>query len=87
MRTSGLTGQGIVALGLLIAPLAAEAQQAGKVYRVGFLSAGQITPETAPIYEAFRAGLRERGYVEGRNLALEFRWAEGKTERLPAPRS
>ena len=83
MRTSGRTGQVIVALGLLIAPLTAGAQPAERVYRVGFLGM-QMGPEDPPFWEALRAGLREHGYVEGRNLALEFRWAEGKRERLPA---
>ena len=73
----------IVALGVLVAPLAAEAQPAGRVYRVGILGM-QFGPEDPPFWEALRAGLREHGYVEGRNLALEFSWAEGKRERLPA---
>jgi ABC-type uncharacterized transport system substrate-binding protein len=70
----------ILTIGLLATPLAAEAQPAAKAYRVGYLGAGQITP----FFEAFRAGLREHGYVEGRNVALESRWAEGKNERLGA---
>ena len=76
----------IVTLALLAAPLAAGAQPAQRVYRLGILSVGQsqMTPESAPLWEAFRSGLREHGYVEGRNLALEFRWAEQKPERLPA---
>ena len=79
----GTTALLVTLLALLATPLAAEGQQAGKVYRVGFLGTGQITPQNAPFFEALRAGLREHGYVEGRNLALEFRWAEGKFERLP----
>jgi putative tryptophan/tyrosine transport system substrate-binding protein len=68
--------------GALAAPLAAEPQQAGKVSRIGYLSAGALP--TYPTFEnAFREGLRELGYVEGRNIALEYRWAEGKYERLP----
>jgi putative ABC transport system substrate-binding protein len=65
-------------LGLLVAPLAVEAQQPGKVYRVGYLAAG------SGVDEAFRQALRSLGYVEGRNLVLEGRFAEGKIERLPA---
>jgi putative ABC transport system substrate-binding protein len=77
MRRIGLAV--ILTVGLVLAPLAAVAQQAGKVYRIGFLSMG--SGSTAP--EAFREGLRELGYVEGRNLITEYRWAAGKAERLP----
>ena len=60
----------------------AEAQQPKKVPRIGFLGAN--FPSTNPArYEAFRQGLRELGYVEGKNIVIEWRWAEGKTERLP----
>jgi len=70
-------------LGLLVGPLPAEAQQAGKVYRVGFLRFGTGGPTTSPPYMALRQGLRELGYVEGQNLVLEYRSAERKPERLP----
>ena len=63
----------------LAAPLAAEAQQAGKVARIGVLSFG--VPE--PFREGFRRALLEHGYVEGRNLVIEYRWASGRTDRLP----
>jgi putative ABC transport system substrate-binding protein len=66
-------------LGLLFSPLAV-AQQAEKVRRVGFLSAP--TPSPAMI-DAFRQGLRENGYVEGRSVLIEWRSAEGKDEQLP----
>jgi putative ABC transport system substrate-binding protein len=67
-------------LSLLAAPLAVEAQQAAKVYRVGFLWDGPaVFPEAI---EAFRQGLRDLGYVEGRNIAIEYRWADGKPERM-----
>jgi ABC-type uncharacterized transport system substrate-binding protein len=70
-------------LALLTAPLAAEAQQAGQVYRIGFL--GTATPSLMSVWlTAFREGLRERGYVEGKNIAIEFRWGEGKPERFPS---
>ncbi len=68
--------------GALTAPLGSFAQQQGKVWRIGLLSS-----ETASGYasrvEALRAGLRDFGYSEGKNLVIEFRWAEGKRDRLP----
>jgi len=64
-------------------PLAARAQQAGKIYRIGFLS-GRSPGESASAVVAFRKGLGETGYTEGKNLGIEFRWAEGQYERLPA---
>ena len=66
--------------GLLVAPLAAGAQPAGKVYRIGFLSQGQ--PVKAAL-EALQQGLRERGYAEGRNLIWEFRSTDGSLDQLP----
>jgi putative ABC transport system substrate-binding protein len=73
---------GTLAAGLLAALLAAEAQPAGKVARVGFLSPASST--VGPhILEAFRQGLRDLGYVEGQNIVVEYRFAEGKAERLP----
>jgi ABC-type uncharacterized transport system substrate-binding protein len=67
-------------LGLLVAPLAAEAQPPGKVYRIGFLS---TDPPPARGWDALLDGLRERGYSEGRNLVFERRFSEGKAERFP----
>ena len=67
----------------LAPPLAAEAQPAGKVYRVGFLGNSSAALE-ANLVGPFREGLRELGYVEGRNIVIEYRWAEGKYERFPA---
>jgi len=67
---------------LLAAPLAAEAQQAGKVYRIGFLS-GSSAVASRPYIEQFRLGLRELGYVEGQSIIIEYRWAEGQQDRLP----
>ncbi len=75
LRTIGLISS--LALGLLAAPLTAEAQQAGKVYRVGWLR-NSPKPPTGPSHVAFRQKLHELGYVEGQNLVLEYRSAEGK---------
>src|SRR5262249_2063904 len=64
-------------------PSSAAAQQAAKVPRVGLL--GTATPSLmAPWITAFRDGLRERGYVEGQNVVIEYRWGEGKPERFPS---
>ena len=68
---------------LLAAPLAAEAQQAAKVFRIGFLGSGGPA-DHAPRVASFRQGLRDLGYVEGRTATIEYRLAEGKMERLPA---
>src|SRR5712691_704703 len=71
-----------LALGLLAGPLVADAQQAGKVARIGVLAQGSST-DAQHIGEAFRQGLRDLGYVEGQNIVIEYRWAEGRAERLP----
>jgi ABC-type uncharacterized transport system substrate-binding protein len=73
---------GTLAGALLTAPLAAEAQPAAKIARIGYLSGSLAAGPHLP--EAFRQGLRDLGYVEGRNLVIEYRDAEGKLERLPA---
>jgi putative ABC transport system substrate-binding protein len=73
----------ILALGLFWAPLAAEVQQATNVYRIGWLSPGFPRPDHDPPVDAFRQGLREFGYVEGQNLVMAYRGAEGRIERLP----
>jgi len=80
MRLIGLAV--ILTVSLVLAPLVAEGQQAGKMYRIAFL--GSTSPSGyASQMKAFRGGLRDLGYVEGRNLVIEFRWAQGKYERLP----
>jgi putative ABC transport system substrate-binding protein len=61
----------------------AEAQQAGKVPRIGFLGNSTAALEENLI-GPFRDGLRDLGYVEGKNIVIEWRWAEGKYERFPA---
>ena len=67
-------------MSLLAAPLAAEAQRAAKIARIGYLSPNLAT--SPHLREALRQGLRDLGYVEGRNLVIEYRDAEGKLERL-----
>jgi putative ABC transport system substrate-binding protein len=69
-----------LALAILVAPLATNAQPAGKVYRIGFLRESQ--PPTAWV-EAFQQGLRERGYVDGQNVVVEFRVTNGSLDQLP----
>jgi ABC-type uncharacterized transport system substrate-binding protein len=66
---------------LLAACSPAEAQQAGKVWRIGFLNPGS-SPSTDVRITAFRLGLRELGYVEGKDIVIERRYAEGRVERL-----
>ncbi len=70
-------------LGPLAAPLAVEAQPVGTAYRIGFLG-GASAPGYAALVEELRLGLRDHGYVEGKNITIEYRWAEGKYDRLPA---
>ncbi len=80
MKRSAVAFLATLALGLLAAPVPAGGQQPPKVPRIGFLH-----PGSAPDlwFEGFRYGLRELGYVEGQNIQLEARWAEGRFERLP----
>ena len=73
----------IITLGILLGPLAAQAQQTGNVYRIGFLGNSTAALETN-LVGPFREGLRDLGYVEGRNVLIEYRWAEGKYDRFPA---
>jgi putative tryptophan/tyrosine transport system substrate-binding protein len=74
---------GTMAGGLLAAPLGAEAQQAGKVYRLG-LMLGSSVSASAHLVDAFRQGMRELDWVEAKNFELEVRAAEGKFDRFPA---
>src|SRR5690349_23800206 len=77
-RRAFITGLGAV----LAAPLAAEAQQAGKVPRIGFL--GVTSPSDRPfLLDAFRQRLRELGWVEGQNIVIDYRYAEDRVDRLP----
>jgi ABC-type uncharacterized transport system substrate-binding protein len=71
--------------GVLAAPLEIRAQQPAKVSRIGWLLTGSLeAPETRALLSAFRQGARERGYVEGQNLVIEYRPAEGQLDRFPA---
>ena len=67
-----------LALGLFALPLAGEAQPAAKIARIGVLG-----NSPGPPWEAFRRGLRDLGYIEGQNIAIEWRWTEGRVERAP----
>jgi putative ABC transport system substrate-binding protein len=69
-----------LALAVLAMPPAAETQQAGKVYRIGFLETGALRPRP---WAAFQERMRELGYVEGRTVVFEPRWADGQLDRLP----
>jgi putative tryptophan/tyrosine transport system substrate-binding protein len=70
-----------IALSLLWAPLAAHAQPSAKVPRIGFLRPSLVSP---CCIDSFAQGLRELGYVEGRNISIEARWSDGSPDRLPA---
>jgi putative ABC transport system substrate-binding protein len=75
----------VPAVSLLLAPLAAGAQSAAKVYRIGLLGGSPPTAgeASARLWEDFFQGMRDLGYVEGRNLVIEGRWYGERTERLP----
>ena len=62
-------------------PLAARSQPSGKIYRIGFLGPGSYAGRQRDI-DALRMGLRRLGYEEGRNIVIEYRWAEGRYDRL-----
>src|SRR5437870_9620109 len=80
MRLIGLVLTLSLIPSLILAPLAADAQQAGtRLPRIGYLSGGSESARDV----AFRQELRELGYIEGQNIAIEYRFAEGKFERLP----
>ena len=75
-------GISLLVTALLLTVSIVEAQQAKKVPRIGFLGSG--SPSTNPDFrEAFRQGLRDLGYIEGKNIVIEYMWAEGKFDRLP----
>jgi ABC-type uncharacterized transport system substrate-binding protein len=76
-RRRFVTGLGFV----LAAPLVAQAQPAGEVHRIGFLFYG--SPGPSPELDAFRQGLRELGHIEGQNIIIDYRFANGQVGRLP----
>src|SRR6516225_408376 len=63
-------------------PLASRAQQVGKIPRIGYLSPGSASPGPLAYHDEFQRGLRELGYIEGQNIIIEYRFAEGKFEQL-----
>ena len=73
---------GTLTAGLLVAPLAAKAQQARRVPKIGVLTLSVASSMAA--FEGFRKGLLDHGYVEGQNIVLELRFAQGRRERLAA---
>ena len=75
-------GLGVVLALLLAVPIAGESQ-VGKAYRIGFLGVSSAA-DYAPYLQAFRQGLRDLGYEEAKNISIEYRWAEGRNDRLPA---
>jgi len=80
LRALGL-GVLLLVIALLVAPLAVDAQQAGRVWRIGFISTSTLVDA---VVDGFRQGLREDGYIEGQNLRIDWRFAEGKgADRLP----
>src|SRR5215813_1143327 len=82
MMIRGVALGAVLAVSLLGAPLAADAQQTGKVPRIGFLSL--TSPSDRPLLlDAFRQRLRELGWVEGQNIVIDYRYAEGRVDRLP----
>ncbi|UCH18895.1 MAG: ABC transporter substrate-binding protein [Burkholderiales bacterium] len=81
MRAKGIGF--LLAVGILLGSLAAQAQQTRNVSRIGFLGNSTAALE-ASLVGAFREGLRDLGYVEGQNVQIEYRWAEGKYDRFPA---
>ena len=81
MKKVGWSSILVAALVLALGPIA-QAQQAAKVPRVGFLGTASPSAVSARV-EAFRQGLRELGYVEGKSILIEYRFAEGKLDRMP----
>jgi len=73
---------GALAGRLLAAPLAAEAQQAGKVYRIAWLGDGTRSAREGNTLTPLRDGLRELGYIEGKNILIDARWSDGSEEQL-----
>src|SRR5262245_22977614 len=85
MRRSAIGLMLTLAFAILVAPLLANAQPLGRVPRIGFLSSTSPSSdsERGTFLDGLRHGLHELGWVEGQSIAVEWRWAEGKLERLP----
>ena len=84
MTRSRLACSGLLALAILSASLPVEAQQRGKVVRIGLLDYGASNPSSDARWKALRDRLRELGYVEGQNVVFEPRWGNGHVDRLPS---
>src|SRR6266545_4201146 len=83
IRNPKWAGLFAIVVALTVCETRAEAQQPTKIPGIGFLFINSLSTNSARI-EAFRQGLRELGYVEGKNIAIEYRFAEGKPDRVPA---
>src|SRR5207244_10754079 len=81
MRLIGLAV--VLALSLALAPLAVKAQEAGRLYQVGWVTLGS-QPTQSGLWRSFLDAMRELNYVEGRNLVVRLAFAEGQPERLPS---
>jgi putative tryptophan/tyrosine transport system substrate-binding protein len=90
MNRSKQAGMGIRTIVVLLVGLAlasvrpADAQQPKKVPRIGYLSSTDDPKAPGPSIEAFRQGLRDLGYIEGKNILVEYRYAEGMSDRMPS---
>ena len=73
----------LVAVVLFALEVTGEGQQAKKVFRIGYLTGGGVSDRDFPQHVAFRQGLRELGYIEGKNIIIENRSAEGELNRMP----
>src|SRR5690348_13928937 len=86
-RAKYVSSRLMIAVGVLLTALLPhgflDAQQPKKLFRIGYLGATSISAIPERI-KAFREGLRELGYVEGKTVVIEYRWADGKLDRLPA---
>ena len=83
MRRSPIGLIVVLAFGLLATPLSVAAEQAARTWRIGVLDYTSPEAGRLQLWEAFRQRLREFGYLEGQNIAFEYRWAQGKLEDLP----
>src|SRR4029077_7987415 len=77
-------GLSIIAFVLLLAGAEAQAQQPAKIPRIGYVSGTGDSSDPGPYVEALRQGLRDLGYIEGKNIVIEYRGAEAKLDRIPS---